>query len=169
MFRRRFLGASCALAASFSLPVMASAVSNRIEESDVIFTWSHLDEILLCRFDAPTPGWLAVGFNSKEQLQGTRFIIATTSEEALRLEEHIAEVPAHRNVRDLGLPEVANAQAGRFENGRSLLTFSMPVKVPGQPELDLGDSAWAYLMLAWSHDTDFNHHSAWRKHYSIIL
>ena len=169
--KRHFLKQCGAVAgvAMFGTANPTLAQVNAIDEDGVRFGWSHKNSRLNCVFSAPTPGWVAVGFNTKHELRGTRFVIATTSHSPLRLEERVALVPGHRRVQDLGFAGAATHSSGAFEDGRSELAFSLPERISGQPGLNLSAGAWTYLMLAWSHGRDFQHHSAWRKHYSVQL
>ncbi len=130
---------------------------------------SHAAGQLHVRFDAPTKGWIAVGFNENRRLKGTHFVIAAADGGAVRIEEHVALVPDHKAVQDLGIsPALGNASVS-LKDGRSYLAFSLPHVLPHRPELTLVPGSRVHIMLAWSHSPDFDHHSAWRRHVDIVL
>lgn len=146
-----------------------STSDRRIEDSNVTFQWRHENGRLFGNLIAPTRGWIAVGFNSRQSLKGTRFIVAAVSSAPVRVEEHIAIVPGHSKVESLGGIPAAELIAGAFRDGYSHLDFSLPHVFPDRKDLRLSPGSSSYLMLAWSRMAQFDHHSAWRKHYEIIL
>jgi len=151
-----------------NLPVMKienASLQNKIEEENVRYEWGHSEERMHSRLQAPTEGWIAVGFNSQRKLKGTRFVIAETSSFPVRVEEHIALVPDHQKVQDLDLLKTVDDVSGSYENGTSKLCFSLPHLFSDQPGLILTPNTQIYIMLAWSLAGEFNHHSAWRRHY----
>ncbi|MEO0496790.1 MAG: hypothetical protein AAF141_05390 [Pseudomonadota bacterium] len=147
----------------------ASSRVNVFEEDGVHFEWFHTATALRCRLVAPTLGWLAIGFNSKSTLFETRFLMAVTSQPAISSQERLALAPPGTNVGELGLSEVFTVEGGRSTGGKSELEISLPLVVRERPGLDLGPDASVYLMLAWSTHAEFDHHSAWRRHYQIKL
>ena len=171
MKRRAFVKASLALVGCGSLATAAASRegSSMIQDDGVTFLWRHEGNRLWATLTAPTPGWIAAGFNETSALHNTRFVIAAVSVSPIRVEEHIALVPDHRPVAALGMPPALGDARGAYENGTSRLGFSLPQAIPGRPTLDLAQGAAATLMLAWSHEPDFDHHSAWRRHYAVTL
>ncbi|MGC3938806.1 hypothetical protein ACOTTU_13465 [Roseobacter sp. EG26] len=167
MLKRTLLKSICALPL-WSWPEMSGA-AGQITERDVSFDWRHTRDRLVCTFHAPTCGWLAVGFNAERTLKGTRFVIAARADDTLLVEEHIAIVPGHDPVEKLGLSRAVTRAEVVHTPGGSQLRFAYPLTFPDQPRLSLAPKMATHLLLAWSQDTDFDHHSAWRKHYDITL
>lgn len=167
MDRRVFLNA--AAGAMASRLAAAAETPRTLSEAGVSFAWSHRGGRIYATLQAPTRGWIAAGFNGARSLEGTRFVIAAVASTPIVVEEHIALVPDHRRV-DLagGVPALADV-AGGFTNGVSRCDFSLPQVIPGAYALDLAPGRSTYLMLAWSQAPEFDHHSAWRKHYDVIL
>ena len=154
-------------------PVSAATAADgarHIALSDMEFAWRHEADRLHGTLSAPGNGWLAVGFNDARRLDGTRFVIAAVADAPPRAEVHIALPPDHRTVEALtGSPSGLANLAGRFENGRSVLSFSLPHRTADRYARDLSPGRSTHLMLAWSHAPDFDHHSAWREHIDVVL
>ncbi len=160
-------------------PLIATLVSRLARAADhgpghisagaVTFDWFHRDGRLFGTLTAPMPGWLAVGFNADQQLAGTRFVIAALIESRLRAEEHVALVPDHPEIGTLGGTSGLADLSARQQDGRTRLAFSLPHVGTGLHAMDLSPGTRSHLMLAWSHDPDFDHHSAWRRHYDVTL
>lgn len=183
MNKRKFLNISLAMMSSLSLRADSAAAEEAsgsdkgavknspaaIVDAGVEFTWRHEADRVRGTLTAPTAGWIAVGFNETPSLRNTWFVIATVSTSPIQAEEHIALVPAHKKIEDLGLEPGLAHVSGYYDNGRSRLEFSLPHTRPKRPSLRLDPGAGLHLMLAWSHETAFDHHSAWRRHYDIVL
>lgn len=163
MHRRHFL-TGLTLAA-----IGPSANAGTVERDGVTFVYRHKGDRLHATLTAPTDGWVAAGFNNKQQLQGTRFVIGALNDGQLRIEEHIATVPDHPRVQDLGLATALADTHGEATATGTMLRFSLPHDFSDSANPTLRPGTPTYLMLAWSHETDFTHHSAWRRHYAIML
>mgnify|MGYP000882981820 CR=1 FL=1 len=167
MDRRVFIGAAAGAVAAGAAD--SAGAPRVLSDGGVSFSWSHRGGRLHATLRAPTRGWIAAGFNNRRTLEGTRFVIAAVAAAPIVVEEHIALVPDHRRVDRLGgTPALADV-AGGFVGGVSRCDFSLPEAVVGAFPLDLAPGRPAYLMLAWSMEPEFDHHSAWRKHYDVTL
>ncbi len=146
-----------------------TSASGPISDAGVSFSWLHDTDRLHCTLSAPTRGWVAAGFNEMPGLRKTRFVMAAVSITPIRVSERIALVPDHREITEHGgVPALSDA-AGTYEDGRSRLTFSLPYQFEDRPSLNLRPGTQVHLMLAWSRETDFAHHSAWRRHFPVTL
>lgn len=171
MNKRQFLlSASATIGVTSQNVGMANADNDKsVEREGVAFKWHHQDDKLYGELSAPTAGWFAVGFNSEQSLRGTYFIIAAVSSAPVQAEEHIAIEPQHKHVTELGWYETLAHLGNSYTNGISRISFS----VAARPDLQHGVALWpgaqTHMMLAWSHDSDFAHHSAWREHFDVTL
>lgn len=175
MNKRQFLslatfGLGTLIGAPASLAATNPANSARsVTQDGVTFSWCHDNTFLTGTLSAPTKGWIAVGFNEAPGLKNTRFIIAATSLFPIRAEEHIARVPDHKTVTELGLKPAMKLIRGSYADGRSHLEFQIPQRIADRPALSLAPGSRVHVMLAWSQAIAFDHHSAWRKHFPLTL
>jgi len=95
--------------------------------------------------------------------------MATVASGVVRAEEHVALVPNHKPVTELGLDSTLQDVSGKYGNGFSHVSFTLADSFNDRDSLSLAPGNQVHLMLAWSHEPDFNHHSAWRSHVDIIL
>lgn len=171
--KRKFLNMAFAVVGGlpiFTPPANATSADRRsVVDDDVTFTWHHQADRLRGTLSAPSAGWIAVGFNEVRTLRNTWFVIASVAAKPIRVEEHIALVPDHRNIVDMGIRSSIDHVSGFHRQGRSQLEFSLPHALPKRPALRLGPGTKTHLMLAWSHEAEFDHHSAWRRHYDVVL
>ncbi|MGI9484956.1 MAG: DOMON domain-containing protein [Geminicoccaceae bacterium] len=167
MRRRIFL--ACTLFGLTATRVAADQRGRRIERNGTIFAWRHRGDRLHGNLSAPTRGWIAVGFNDEPTLKGTRFLIGSLGDDKVRAEMHIADPPHHQPVEALGgFSDIGDLQ-GQRENDRTRIAFSLPHRSTDRFAVDLMPGRSIHLMLAWSHEPDFAHHSAWRRHVDVIL
>lgn len=173
MNKRNFMNMAFAVVGGF--PIYARQATAQtddrrsVDDDDVTFTWHHQSGRLRGTLSAPSAGWIAVGFNEERSLRNTWFVIASVAARPMRVEEHIALVPDHRNITDLGIEPSVGHVSGFYTQGRSQLEFSLPHALPKRPALRLAPGTPTHLMLAWSREADFDHHSAWRRHYDVEL
>lgn len=169
--RRRMLLVSAAMGSILpSVPAADRDSERRVALGDMVFAWRHQSGRLHGHLSAPGSGWLAVGFNEARELRGTRFVIAAVAVGPPRAEVHIALPPDHRPIESLvGQPSGLRDLSGSYENGRSQLWFSLPHHSADRFAQDLSPGRATYLMLAWSHAPEFDHHSAWRGHANVTL
>lgn len=174
MLSRR--AAFLALLSTVTFPAKAGLSTNEEAENKIIiaedgigFSLAQNTAGLRVCFFAPTDGWLAVGFNNQADLAGTRFLISALENNVLRHAEHIARQPAHEPIERLGgNTEFFSITMSQTGSGSALI-FSVPRNIAPPFPLDLSLGATATLMLAYSTDTDFTHHSTWRRHFPLTL
>ena len=92
--RRRFLTVAGRFA-STSLVIAASGIEHAIanptttghalEIDGVQVRWRHAPDHFATRLTTPSPGWLALGFNDRATLAGTRFVIADVAAPDVRV------------------------------------------------------------------------------------
>ncbi len=167
MHRRAFL--ACTFLGMIAKRASAEQPERCVQFDATTFAWHHRGDRLFGDLSVPTMGWLAVGFNDEPALKGTRFVIGVVEANAVRAELHIADPPHHQPIESLGgLSDIRDLQ-GKHENGRSQITFSLPHRSTDRFAVDLMPGRSIHLMLAWSNEPDFAHHSAWRRHVDVTL
>ena len=146
-------------------------MTSHVAAGAMTFDWTHRDGRLHGRLTAPAPGWLAVGFNELRGLTGTRFVMAAVaSSGAVTAQERFTVRPGtHSEVGALGGRRTLADLAGRIDGPTTTLDFSLLHAAGDTMAADLRPGAQTHLMLAWSHAPEFTHHSAWRRHFDVVL
>lgn len=171
MNKRKFLtiSASGLAMAGLGSASISSHENNIIKDANVKFRWRHKAGRLFGTLNAPTTGWIAVGFNETAGLNNMRFIMAAVSTIPIRVEDHLTQLPRHTDVKKLGITTSLADVSGNWDGNHSTLNFSLSHRYAGRPSLVLSPGTRNHLMLAWSNEVDFGHHSAWRRHCPITL
>jgi hypothetical protein len=136
-------------------------------------TWQFEVDRLRVLLIAPTIGWLAVGFNTQPGLTGTCLIMgAMLANQRVRVEEHAILQPGdHRSKNRLGLADRVHSAAGYQNAGETQITFMLPLHASAGDDysFDLVEGQPYHITLAYSRETDFNHHSMMRTEVAIRL
>jgi hypothetical protein len=115
----------------FAWKVSSSEVSQSV-------TTSAQPTMIQCEVEAPTTGWVAVGFNNRPKMDRANFIIGFVKDQKAEVFDHIARGHGHR------ADKINNLLAfgGEEKDGRTKLSFSIPLNndangedyalVPGQ-------------------------------------
>ena len=84
-------------------------------------------------------------------------------------EVHIAQPPRHLHRKTPDGRERVSEVIGRQVGGRTHVCFSMPLKAADAEDVSLVKGSPAHIILAWSHEADFEHHSAQRDAVNVTL
>jgi hypothetical protein len=140
-----------------------------VSAAGVKFQWVIQSNTLHGCIDAVTTGWITVGFNARRDLAGTRLVMGRVVNGIAHAEVHIAKPPHHIHRLAKDGSERVTAVIGSFKDGRTKICFQMPLKAADMEDVDLSVGQNIYLTLAWSHEADFEHHSARRDAVDIKL
>lgn len=138
--------------------------------SGMTFGYEVVDNMLKCSLQAPTNGWVGVGFNTKNSIVGSDLLLFNVVNGKVSCTDLF--------VKGVGNPIKDSANGGKNtitllkgteKNSFTHVTFTIPMN-SGDPNdfvHVLGKEAW--LILAYSVDDDFAHHSRVRKHIPFII
>ena len=130
---------------------------------------------LVCEVSAPTSGWVAVGFNRPNAgLNGARLVMGRVQGGGAVLEVHVCRPPEHHRRAATGAPDRLRAlpvsrRAPSAAGGGTTLRWAIPLAAAAPDDVALVPGAAVELILAFSSDGDFQHHSAFRRHHQVRL
>jgi hypothetical protein len=137
--------------------------------------WRVDGGMLHCQMTAPTQGWVAVGFNTKDQLMNTNLIMGCVEHGAVRVSDRFIVAPGvHKAIAELnGTEELSHVQGTEHSlEGRihTTISFSMPLRAHDTHHHQILTQGQRYtLLMAYSVEDDFQHHSIMRTSVSITL
>lgn len=141
-----------------------------IEKNGMHLEWAFQGEWLHLTMQAPTRGWLAIGLNTSEGLAGTNLMMAAVQEAEVRLSDRYILAPGeHRSVEELGGVPSLILLEGRESAEQTSITFKMPVRASDRFHYNLEAGKKYHLLLAYSLEDDFMHHSIMRCAVEISL
>ncbi len=145
--------------------------TKKVVKRGMAFVWEFAGEWLHVRLTAPTQGWLAVGFNDRNQLANTNLIMGALypSGKLLVQDRVIVRAGTHRAKVDLGLADRLAKRSGCPESGGTTIAFSIPTAATDEYSYDLLSGQKIHLLLAYSQERPFKHHSFMRTHLYLML
>ena len=142
----------------------------RVEAGGMVFEWKVDKGWLRCEVSAPTKGWVAVGFNRSAELAGTNLIMGCVENGRVKIEDrYIVEPGQHKSKVELGSSDRISDRGGEWKQGVTRLSFSIPLEAQDKFSHTLKAGEWYHILLAYSRETDFQHHSAMRTGVEVVL
>jgi hypothetical protein len=143
------------------------ALTRTASAAGVEFRWALEGRFLHGCMRARTRGWVTVGFNTRPTLDGARLVMGRVVDGQPQLEVHQAQPPRHARI--VGAENVVRVSGGAQEAGLSRVCFVMPLDPVDPLDVTLVAGSPTHLVLAWSHEPDFDHHSADRGAVNVPL
>ena len=141
-----------------------------IDVNGLIVEWVDQGDSWKFSLEAPTDGWLAIGFNDQNNIVGTNLIMGAVVNGATLVEDqYVTGFGKHPPVESLGSTAVVTAISGTEKPGQTSIQFEMPHQAIDSMHFDLSPGRQIWLICAFSREDDFNHHSMMRKHVQIRL
>ena len=134
--------------------------------------WAFTDALLTVTVSAPTGGWVAVGFNSRDDIVGSELFMAARQGESQVAEQHaVTRAGVHPPVENLGrrsalVNYTIDQRSSPLPSGTTARFTIDPARVPAVP---LTPGSEVVLILAYSVSPDFDHHSRVRRHAVAVL
>lgn len=142
----------------------------KIEKNGMTVKWKFEDEHLIFYLNAPTNGWMAVGINESAGLPGTNLIMATIlNGEILISDRYILAPGNHQSVAELGGVSSVSPLSGSEKQLESNLSFKIARGSVDRFHYELWPGKRIYLLMAFSQEDDFMHHSIMRTALEIAL
>ncbi|MBX2840147.1 MAG: hypothetical protein KTR26_00135 [Flammeovirgaceae bacterium] len=120
---------------------------------------------IIISLSAPTEGWLLVGFNDKNDIVGSDLKMVRVRNGKIEAEDRFVKgLGDYPPDLQQGGKEDIQIENGYESNGKTNVTFSIPLQSADKKDFQhqLGEYFW--LVMAYSIEDDFEHHSFMRKH-----
>ncbi|MEO1052848.1 MAG: DOMON domain-containing protein [Bacteroidota bacterium] len=145
--------------------LMKVQAQNKVEVNGMTFQYEIKNEQLEITLEAPTTGWLGVGFNTDNNIVGSDLLLFHIVEGKTEgLDMYVKGFGDPREDKLIGGTDDIRIISGVESAGHSKVRFSIPLQSKDQYDFKhvAGQDFW--LILAYSVDDDFGHHSRMRKH-----
>jgi len=141
-----------------------------VRKNNMTVRWKMEKEYIYFEIEAPTSGWVAIGFNETTSLAGTYLLMGRIRNGKAEVVEHYTEKPGnYKPIADLGIPNQVISISGDEKGNLTKLKFSIPISKSSKYHKQLStESKWT-LLFAYSVDDDFQHHSIMRTSVNIKL
>ncbi|MEL6182617.1 MAG: DOMON domain-containing protein [Myxococcota bacterium] len=155
------------------VPVSARAI--QIERRGMRAGWDRQGDRLDVSLEAPTQGWVLIGFNTEQGLQGARLVfVHVRPQHHAQGEVHRTDLkrypaPYHKPRTAIGGTNAITAVRGVEDTKGTRVSFSVPLDSGEPDDVVLRPGASMHVILAWSQSDDTNHHSAMRTAVDMVV
>ena len=152
------------------LTYMKGPLPKYVEKNGMSFSWKIEGDYMHCEVRSPGKGWVAVGFNTKQEITKSNLIMGAAEHGHFKMSDrYVVSFGNHKSVLSLGGNE-AILDRNVIENEKgSIMTFKIKVKSEDTYHYNLIQGEEIFLWMAYSREDDFEHHSAMRTSIKITL
>ncbi|MDN5214777.1 DOMON domain-containing protein [Fulvivirgaceae bacterium BMA12] len=141
-----------------------------ITKNNMTVSWEYKNDRIHFAMKAPAEGWVAIGFNTEENITGTYLLMGNVIAGVPDVIEYYTINPGnYRPVTALGGKSGVDHVAGEEYNGNTSLKFSLPLRSKTGYGRLLTEGTSYVMVLAYSLEDDFQHHSIMRTSIKIKL
>ncbi len=134
-----------------------------VSKNGMNVSWTYKGDRIFFEMDAPTNGWVAIGFNQKQELSGTYWIMGAVKEGNVEVVEHYTiSLGNYRPLTFLNDKAFVEDIYGEEKDGKTSLRFSVPIHAQSVYTKDLSEGQTYTMHMAFSRADDFQHHSMMR-------
>ena len=143
---------------------------NQVEKNGMQIQWKWEEETLCFQVFAPKDGWVAIGLNSKSGLTGTNLIMGSVKNKKVNISDRYILKPGdHQTMESLGSEDLLLEKKG-FENKKgTTISFKIPTQPNDKFHTKIEKGKEYFMLLAYSRDDDFGHHSMMRTEVKVIF
>lgn len=155
-----------------AIPMLKLPMGNEVckTKNKMEVCWQHKKDEIEFTLKAPTRGWLAIGFNEKQGLAGTYLLMARVFNGKVEVVEHFTKSPGnYASIASLGATPCTKVVVGEQSKNLTNVTFRIPTKACHQFAKNFTKGTSYNMLMAYSQDDDFQHHSLMRTNIEITL
>lgn len=150
--------------------VFANNEENTVTRNGMTINWSYSGDRIFFEMQAPTQGWVAIGFNDSAEIKGTYLLMGNVINDKPQVVEHFTISPGnYKPFKTLGADNEAQDIEGFESNDRTQLKFSLPINPTNHYARNLKNGLEYNMLIAYSLDDDFTHHSIMRASIKVRL
>ncbi len=145
-------------------------IGKSITENDMNVNWHFENDRVYFEMSAPTNGWVAIGFNTHTVIKDSYLLMGNLIDNQPNVVEHYTVSPGnYKPISDLGESSRVKDVSGRQNDHKTTLKFSLPTKALSKYQRDLFKGSYYVMIMAYSREDDFQHHSMMRTSVKINL
>lgn len=157
----KYLGLIVLLSATLS----TGFTQNTIAVKGMEFKYEILEDKVKIVLAAPTKGWVGVGFNTQNSIvESDLYLFRVKDGRTEGLDMKVISFGNPQEDQVLGGTIDFSKLKGKEENGTTQITFQLPLNTRDQYDFDHQLNKPFWLILAYSTQDDFGHHSRVREH-----
>lgn len=142
----------------------------KILKDGMTVSWYFDDTNIHFKMSAPTTGWVTVGFNETTEIKNAYLLMGHVTDGKANVVEHFTQSPGNYTpIENLGSPLQVRNVSGQENKGNTTINFTLPIDRPTAYQKELVQGKQYQMILAYSLEDDFQHHSIMRTSVDIQL
>ncbi|MFK8005887.1 MAG: DOMON domain-containing protein [Saprospiraceae bacterium] len=143
---------------------------NLIEKNGMQVQWEWEGETFCFQVFAPENGWVAIGLNAKTGLTETNLIMGSVNNKKVIISDRYILKPGnHQTIESLEGKDILMEKKG-FENKKgTTIYFEIPTQPNDEFHTNIEKGKKYFMLLAYSREDDFGHHSMMRTKVKAIF
>ncbi len=144
--------------------------ANPIDVGGMHIAWSHGNGAITFDVNAPTTGWVAVGFNETDSIVGADLVLMRIVDGKVEVQNSfVVAAGDYRPVGEVGGVSIVLSTEGGLSDGRIAMRVVLDTRGAAPHHYALGPGSEIVLIAAYSVSPDFRHHSRMRRHVRVRL
>ncbi len=158
------------LIAIISLGVQSKTPKKSVTKNNMTVTWHYNLDRIYFKMTAPTNGWVTIGFNNTKSIAGNYLLMGRVVNNKVEVvEHHTISAGNYKPITTLGGEVMVKDVNGFEENTKTTILFSLPLNPNTTYQKNLNQDVKQTLLLAYSREDDFQHHSLMRTSINVKL
>lgn len=141
-----------------------------ISKNKMKISWQYKNDRIFFEMSAPTKGWVTIGINTTSSTKGAYLLMGNVEEGKPNVVEHYTLNPGnYKTISSLGETSQVKDVIGDENSMRTILKFSLPIEAESKYQKDLSEGSKYTMIIAYSQEDDFQHHSMMRTSVNVTL
>lgn len=159
------------LALSLNIACFAQKYSSTsVTKNNMKVSWYFHNNRIFFEMNAPTDGWLTIGFNDTTGTKGAYLLMGRVKQGVPNITEHFTINPGnYKTIESLGKTVQVKDVSGIENSNYTSIKFSLPQKAASKYQRDLFKGNEYVLIIAFSREDDYQHHSIMRTSVRVKL
>lgn len=142
----------------------------KVSKNGMTVKWEQINDEFIFEVTAPTKGWIGIGLNPKKQLVGSNLIMANLKNKKCTISDRFIEsIGVHQSMEELGASSLVKLLDWEETTKGWMVKFKLNKNSADPYHFDLKKGSPIHLHMAYSQDSDFDHHSQMRTALLIHL
>lgn len=134
-----------------------------VSKNKMNVSWHYKNDRIYFEMDAPTDGWVTIGFNIQSGTTGAYLLMGNIINGKVNVVEYFTKSPGNYSpITKLGTKSQVENIEGLEINSNTAIKFSLPVRAFSKYQKDLSEGKEYTMIIAYSREDDFQHHSMMR-------
>jgi DOMON domain len=145
-------------------------IMKSITKNGMKVSWEYKNQRIYFEMTAPTNGWVAIGFNNSDNTAGNYLLMGNVvGSQSSVMEHYTISAGNYKSFTDLKVNISVFDVVGIETQQVTKIRFSLPTAPSNKYTKDLEQGQEYTLLMAYSQQDDFQHHSIMRTSVKIIL